>query len=288
MIPTTSPTMPAFLLCVSLVCASTLVWAQVEGGPPQKSASQTGQNISAAALRAVPADSAGWVAMDELAAAAASPDRSLASLAALRASQVAHAVDAFDLEEQEIARATLRSYRTTWLAIASHANRWIDIRVYALDVATRLQVLLATFGETAPAPLWTPFLDAADPEMRVAAITLVPESGELSKRLREILTGEQPDEVALSAAQRICGPLREDVSGTPTLEAPALERLQALARATSLPIIARTQLAPCLLVDGSVESRRTLAILLQKSPPALRRHLSNLIKRQASAPKEQD
>tara|TARA_R110002096_G_scaffold299503_5_gene494109 strand:- start:18355 stop:19191 length:837 start_codon:yes stop_codon:yes gene_type:complete len=278
--------MPAFLLCVSLVCVTTLAWAQVDGQQTKESPPKTGQNISAAALRAVPPDSNGWVAMDALEAAAASPDRALAALAALRASQVVHAVDAFDLEEQEIARATLRSYRTAWLAIASNENRWVDIRVYALDVATRLQALLATFGETAPAPLWQPFLSSSDPEMRVAAITLVPESVDLSKALREFLIGEQPEEVALSAAQRLCGPLREELSDTPKLDAPALERLQALARATSLPIIARTQLAPCLLVDGSVQSRRTLAILLQKSPPALRRHLSNLIKRQASAKKE--
>ncbi len=224
--------------------------------------------------------------MEVLALTAGGPDRNLAAAAAEHAAQIAHSVDPFDLDQQEIQRATVRGHRSAWLAIAANEDAWVDIRIYALDVAARLDALLRLFGEANSPSLWQSFLSASDPQMRSAASTLVPRSAQLDERLRALLVGDEPEEVAISAAKRLCGPLRVESTATPTLNPAELSRVQKLSRVKALPIVWRAQLAPCLVADGSLDSRRALGVLLQQSPPALRRHLSALTSAQSAAPQK--
>lgn len=278
MIPTTSPTMPAFLLCVFLLSATTLALAHGSSNAPSVQASGEPALATPQAIEAVPRGASGWPAMAQLASTAGVADRALAAPAAKRALQIVHALDVFDLDEREIPRSRLRDHRSVWLTIASNEDTWGDIRVHAFEIATRLHTLLRSFGEEADPALWQPFLSSQDSEMRAAAITLVPDSPELRDQLEALVIGEDSEEVALSAAQRLCGPLRVDLIDVPTLDDGEVARVQALATRSALSIVARAQLAPCLIVDGSAASRRALAVLLQKSPPSLRRHLVELTK----------
>ena len=276
MIPTTSPAMPAFLLCLFLLCATTLAGAHGSSNAPSVQASDAGALATPRAIEAVPQGASGWPAMANLATTAGSADRALAAPATKRALQIAHALDVFDLDDREIPRSQLRDHRSTWLTIASNDDSWVDIRVHALEIATRFHTLLRSFGEEASPALWQPFLSSQDTEMRAAAITLVPDFPELRDQLKALVIGEDSEEVALSAAQRLCGPLRGDLIDVPPLSSEERARVQALATRSNMSIVARAQLAPCLIVDRSAESRRALAVLLQKSPPSLRRHLVEL------------
>ncbi len=267
--------MPAFLLCLLLVGATTLAWAQEATTLPAPPTPEARPQLSRAALDALSQEAPHWENLAILATAAALPDRVLAAPAAQIGSELAHTIDSFDVEDKEIPRASLRALQLRWLQIADTKDRWVDIRVYALDVASRLHALQQPPERSAPETLWLVFLD---PQMRSAALTFVPETEALRQVATKMLISDASEEVSLAAGQRLCGPLRIGAADLPTLDDQALAKLQALASKQELPITARSHLAPCLVADGSMNSRRALGFLLQKSPPALRRHLIDLVR----------
>ncbi|MCP4447333.1 MAG: hypothetical protein GY811_18590 [Myxococcales bacterium] len=268
--------MPAFLLCALLLGATTLAWAQTSVDERATTAPRSSPPVSLAAIEAIAQGEAKWRDLEVLARGAAQPDRVLAGPAALTASELAHTLDAFDIDAKEIPRASLRTLEAQWLEIATNSERWVDIRIYALDVASRLDKLLRLHGGLPQASLWTAFLEDADPQMRAAALVFVPDADELVQVAIEMLLEDTSEEVSLAAGQRLCGPLRIAPTGLPSIDAKAVHQLQVLASNNRLPVVSRAHLAPCLLADASLPSRRALGLLLQKSPPALRRHLNEL------------
>ncbi len=242
--------MPTFFLCLVLVCWSTLGWAQAPGDT--------------------------WPSLGSLAETAAHPDRSLAAPAVLLASELAHSIDAFDVDEKEIPPGALQIFQSLWLEIAAEDKRWVDIRIYALDVAMQLHRVLGTHSGTEPKENWLPFLEDADPQMRAAALTLLPPAPKLTPIVLALLADGRSEQVSLAAAQRLCGPLGSTSTRRLALPPEVVVRLQSLAGNRHLPITARVDLAPCLFAENSLPSRRALGVLLQESPPALRRALRDL------------
>ncbi len=217
-----------------------------------------------------------WSSLGPLAKVAAAPDRSLAAPAALLASELAHSMDAFEIDEKEIPLGALKTFKTLWLDIATENKRWVDIRVYALDVAMQLHRVIGTQSGTQPNIHWRPFLEDTDPQMRAAALLLLPPAPELASIVLALLADARSEQVSLAAGQRLCGPLGSMFSKRPTVPPELIPRLQRVATNRHLPITARVDLAPCLFAENSLPSRRALGVLLQESPPALRRALREL------------
>ena len=252
MIPATSYPMPTFIpvLFLALACFGAPSWAQSQED--------------------------NWSSLGHLANVAAAPDRSLAAPAALLASELAHNMDAFEIDEKEIPLGALKTFKTLWLDIAAENKRWVDIRVYALDVAVQLHRVITTQSGIQANTNWQPFLEDTDPQMRAAALTLLPVAPELDSIVLALLADARSEQVSLAAGQRLCGPLGSKPVKRPSIPPEVVPRLQRVATNRHLPITARVDLAPCLFAEGSVPSRRALGVLLQESPPALRRALREL------------
>lgn len=277
MILATSTGMRTLYLCVFLLGATTLASAQESPSEAPESEALR-PTLTPEAVRALADAPPHYSNLEVLARATAAPDRQLAAPAALAASELAHAIDVFDVDQQEIPRSSLHALELEWLTLATQRERWVDLRIYALDVASRLHDLQRDHGAPTSDAVWRTFLEDDDPQMRAAALVLVPDAKNLQNAILPILTSDASEEVSLAAGQRLCGPLRLELANLPTLSDVALAKLGALARNRDLPIFDRVHLAPCLVANGSVESRRALGVLLQESPPASRRHLSTLLR----------
>jgi len=270
--------MPTYFLCALVVCAAAVSWAQGEAPKPPASKAETPTRKQILSSLGQHTNDVGkWTSLGRLADVATRPDRSLAAPAAELGSQIAHRIDAFDLDEREIPAAELRLVQQQWLEVADETERWVDIRVYALDVAAALETILHEHGDVGAQRPWLNFLKDPDPQMRAAAVLLVPQSPDLVAMALTLVADGRSEEVSLAAGQRLCGPLGSTPGHGATLSSDAMTRLQRLASNTALPSAARADLAPCLLAEGSLASRRALGLLLQKSPPALRQNLRNLI-----------
>jgi hypothetical protein len=225
-----------------------------------------------AALRAAPGAADSWALLGALAHIAEEPDRSLALEAALVATELSHGLDEFMIEEQEIPRHDLLLWHQAWVRVATTENRWIDIRIYALEVAGVLHALLQ--APVRPEFAWKSFFEDADDEMRAAAIQLAPRSQALLVEAARLVKDDKIDRVALSAAQRLCGPIGSvDIAASKSLDESTMNRLRKLATNNALAFSSRVDLANCLVADASDKSRRALAALVQASPPPLRRAL---------------
>jgi hypothetical protein len=234
-----------------------------------------------AALRASEGAADSWALLDDLAMTAAGADRSLAIEAAQVAAEVSHHLDAITIEEQEIPSEDLLQWRGAWLKVAGSEQRWVDIRVYALEVAAVLHELLEVSRR--PELPWKKFIEDSDEEMRAAAIQLAPRTASLLEAATKLVADDKFDLVALSAAQRLCAPLGS--VGIPVSDmssAAIMKRLQELASSNALAFSSRVDLANCLARDSSEESRAALRGLVQESPPALRKALVALL--QPAAP----
>ncbi len=234
-----------------------------------------------AALHAAQGAEDSWALLGNLAKNASHPDRSIAILAAEIAAEISHGFDSFTIEEQEVSTQKLLEWRLAWLKTAAASERWVDIRVHAFDVAVRLHQL--TPKSSRPEFPLEQFSKDPDEEMRATLLEVAPTSPELQSLVKTLLTSDPSRRVALSAAQRFCGPLgNTDSTFREALDPETLKRLQTLANATEFAIESRVDLANCLVTDTSSESRRTLSALQQQSHPALRKDLVALLR--ATAP----
>jgi hypothetical protein len=223
-----------------------------------------------AALHAAHGATDSWALLGMLADKGGDPDRSIAIVAARVAVEIAHDLDGFAIELNEIPNEDLLHWHRAWLKVARQARRWVDIRIYALESAETLRRVIPRSKQ--PVMPWQEFFADRDPEMRAAAIALAPRNKELEVDALALLTKDESPSVAISAAQWLCGPLGSKGPAT-TLDAAVATRLRELASNPHIAIAARADLANCLIAEASVESRRSVALLLQQSPPALRRAL---------------
>lgn len=173
-----------------------------------------------------------------LASVAAAPDRRVAIPAARAAREIARDLRGAarppgaspDLPD-DVAPADLAAWRAPWAALAAARDRWIELRVLALDTAVTLTVA----GERQAS--WEAALSDDDPAMRRAAVALTPAPvpGAARAALARLVRGDPDPDVARDAAAVLCADLASDPPG-PVLEAlgPAgLARARSLAQSTA-------------------------------------------------------
>ncbi len=210
-----------------------------------------------AAIAAAPSTEDRAELLDALARLAAGPDRRTAIPAAGAARMIArdlarqrrmHDVDsarADDLAEDDVAR-----WRAAWGELALRGDRWIELRLAALDTAAALDPG-GVGGDLATA------LHDPDPTFRRAAATIVPAPAPPATiPLLAIAVVSDPElDVALGAAQSLC--IAVDDAPRPVLDAlgaAGVARLRAMAIAGRPDAAALREVARCLTADGSPES----------------------------------
>jgi len=199
--------------------------------------------------------------LEALARAAGGADRRIAIPAAAAARAIARELARHDRPD-DVAEDDLAAWRGTWAALAMRGDRWIELRVLALDTAAALDP--AGLGVDLSAGLHDP-----DPAFRraAAAIVTLPAPVTSYAALAGAVVGDSDPDVALGAAQSLCLSMDPDPATNPrpvldALGAAGFSRLRALV--TSDRPSARTavrDVARCLAAEGSAESAAALRAL---------------------------
>jgi hypothetical protein len=175
---------------------------------------------------------------------AAGADRPLAAAAARAAARIAVGIDALAAAEADAVEA-LGDEASAWRVLAQDPGRYADVRVAALEVAARLA---RATGTTTPISL--ALAADPDPELRRAALELVPipAPADTLQGLAGVVGGDPSDEVAIAAAQALCGGLAPAARGRArgALGAKGLARLARLVDDRALAAPARADAAGCL------------------------------------------
>ncbi|HTJ40470.1 MAG TPA: hypothetical protein VL463_00180 [Kofleriaceae bacterium] len=181
-----------------------------------------------AAIEAAASAPDGYELLVDLAAVAGGWDRARAAPAARVAAHIADAMD--DATERDLPDDALAAAQDAWAAIARAPDRWADVRVHALEVAAHVaRARHAGLGYDLAA-----FLHDPDPEVRRAAIELVPAPlpADLLAPIAAAISADDDDTVALAAAQIVCGELAS-APADPIVAAVGdrgLDRIRALVR----------------------------------------------------------
>jgi hypothetical protein len=163
-----------------------------------------------------------------------------------------------------------------WQALANRADRWSDVRVHALEVATRVNRARAATADDAiddTAALVAAASDA-DPQLRRAALELLPVPAPASLRAALVtrISSDADAGVRLAAAQALCAAVPEDAAAV--LAALGEPGLAALRTAITSPPPdvggALLDAARCLAADRDPRSVRALVTLRHVAPPPLR------------------
>lgn len=200
-----------------------------------------------------------------LARVAGGADRRTAIPAAGAARAIARELASHDRPD-DLAGDDLATWQAAWAALAMRGDRWIELRVLALDTAAALD--RAGLGVDLAAALHDP-----DPAFRRAAAAIVPLPAPPASYpgLAGAITGDRDPAVALLAAQSLCLSLDPAGQGSgPILDAlgaAGLARLRALVIADPAATASAVRdAARCLAADGSAESAAALRAL--RSPPS--------------------
>jgi len=208
-----------------------------------------------AAIAAAPAVEDRAELLDALARVAAGPDRRTAIPAAAAARAIAH-----DLERNgrpdDLAEDDVAGWRQTWAGLALRGDRWIELRVDALDTAAALDP--AGIGVDLATALRDP-----DPAFRRAACAVVPSPPPTAAvaALSDAVAHDADRDVALAAARSLCGALdaRSTRATLAGLGADGVARLRGLVTSQPrLPPAAVRELARCLSADGTAGSTAAL------------------------------
>jgi hypothetical protein len=207
-----------------------------------------------AAIVAAPRANGRAELLDALAVAAGGPDRRVAIPAAYAARTIARELAQRDPTNTELpddlAAEDVTPWRQAWAELAGRADRWIELRVVALDTAAALDV--AARGPTGTGVELANALRDPDPAYRRAAVAVVPMP--VPATLRSVLAGavatDTDDAVALDAARVLCADLTVDPP-RPVLDAlgPAgLARIRSLVTGSG-PASAIRDASRCLAAD---------------------------------------
>ena len=171
-----------------------------------------------AAIAAAPSVEGRAELLEALAVVARGPDRRTAIPAARAARTIARELTERELPD-DIASDDVIAWRDAWAAIAARADRWIELRVLALDTAAALDRAATPGADGIGMRLDTALADH-DPAFRRAAIAVVPSPVPATMRtaLATALAKDTDADVALAAAQALCFDLVADAPG-PILEA---------------------------------------------------------------------
>jgi hypothetical protein len=190
-----------------------------------------------AAIAAAPSSEGRAELLDALAVAASGGDRRVAIPAARAARTIARELAERELPD-DIASADANAWRDRWAELAMRSDRWIELRVIALDTAAALDRAATPMGATPGIGI---AIDAAladrDPAFRRAAIDVVPAPVPPALRapLAKALASDTSNEVALAAANALCFDLVADAPApiVDAIGAAGLERIKALVGAQS-------------------------------------------------------
>jgi hypothetical protein len=160
-----------------------------------------------AAIAAAPGVEGRETLLEVLARVAAGPDRRVAIPAARAARAIAIELAEHDLPD-DIAPDDARVWRDAWAALAVRADRWIEVRVLALDTSAALERAATTPGQP-PASIGVALETALadrDPAFRFAAIHDVPAPVPDAMRplLVKAIESDIDNDVARAAAQVLC------------------------------------------------------------------------------------
>ncbi|HET7506668.1 MAG TPA: hypothetical protein VFK02_36860 [Kofleriaceae bacterium] len=188
------------------------------------------RTLTLAAIAAAPLVEDRAELLDALAAVAGRRDRRTAIPAAAAARAIARELSRTGRPD-DLAADDLATWRARWAELALRGDRWIELRLLALDTAAALDP--AGIGVDLAAALRDP-----DPAFRRAAATIVPLPAPAASHaaLAAAVIGDVDPEVALGAAQSLC--LSIDPVPRPVLDAlgPAgLARIRALVTADRVP-----------------------------------------------------
>jgi hypothetical protein len=204
-----------------------------------------------------------------LARVAGGADRRTAEAAAAAARAIAGEL-ARSGPPDDLAAGDLAAWQAAWADLALRGDRWIEVRIAALDAAAALDP--AGAGVELGAALHDP-----DPAFRRAAVTAVrlPAPPAAVPALAGAIAHDTDPATALDAAQALCLSLEVSASPRPILDAlgPAgLARLRALVTGPPANAAAATlrDAARCLAADRSPESAAALRALRNRSERARR------------------
>lgn len=212
-----------------------------------------------AAIAAAPTTEGRTELLDPLARLAAGPDRRIAIPAARAARAIASELGRDELPD-DIAPEDLAAWRRPWAELALRTDRWIEVRVLALDTAAALD------REGAGVDLAAALGDR-DPDFRRAAVAAVPAPvpALLLGVLANAVVRDTDDAVALAAAQVLCFDLPA-VPAKPILDVlgPAgLQRIRTLVGTHGDPATIRDA-ARCLVADRTPASTAALGTIKRR------------------------
>jgi hypothetical protein len=206
-----------------------------------------------AAIAAAPAVEDRAELLEALATVAAGPDRRTAIPAARAARTIARELTQTELPD-DLTGDDLVRWRDQWGTIARAPDRWIDVRVLALDVA-------AALDRGTGIPLDASLADP-DPAFRRAALAVipVPTPPALRPLLAKAIVSDTSPVVALAAAQALCADLVADPPGPilAALGAPGLTRLRTIITTPGVSGGTLRDAARCLAADKSPASAAAL------------------------------
>jgi len=201
--------------------------------------------------------------LDALAEVAGGPDRRTAIPAAGAARAIARELANHDRPD-DIAQDDLVAWRAAWAALAMRGDRWIELRLLALETAAALDP--TGLGVDLAAALRDP-----DPAFRRAAATIVPLPAAPASHaaLAGAVVRDLDPETALDAAQSLCAATLP-ATARPVLDAlgsAGLARIRALVAAPRADAQAARAAARCLAADGSPDSAAVVRALgLRRAP----------------------
>jgi hypothetical protein len=171
--------------------------------------------------------------LDALARVASGPDRRVAIAAATAARAIARELARSDRPD-DIAGDDVATWRATWGVLAMRSDRWIELRVLALDAAAALD-----HGGTG-VELTTALRDP-DPAFRqaVTSVIALPAPASTFAALAGAVVGDTAGEVALAAAQTLCMSFDGARTARPILDAlgaAGLARIRVLTSGDRSPV----------------------------------------------------
>ncbi len=161
-----------------------------------------------AAIAAAPSAAGRAELLDALARSAGGPDRRTAIPAGAAARTIARELARTELPD-DLDASDVIAWRDGWAELAARTDRWITLRVLALDTAAALDRAAGNLGLGVPLQA---ALDDRDPAYRQAAIAVVPVPVPASMHgaIAKVVVDDADPGVALAAAQILCADLAVD------------------------------------------------------------------------------
>lgn len=239
--------------------------------------------VRRAAARAAPDCADAWVLLLPLAGVASSPGHAEAAEAARAAAAIARELDRARALAEEIPDDRVRTRLEAWRAVSADPGLWPDVRVLALEVGTALAAALGADATAEDVAYDVEArLDDPEPEVRRAALELLPSDDLPTRAVAERLRADPDATVSLVAGQVLCAELAFGANADDVLAVAGragIEKLRKLIVLPGAPPGAALAAARCLAADAEPESRAALDRLAKRGPQSIRRRVRALLRK---------